>query len=148
FEFYVATVVNLRRDWDALANLFMDAKRRAYLYKAFPHLADAISTQLTISVYMGIAQLFDSPETFNDPKKANLVLRRVIDDLAPAAGTAERKSIEADYSAMEPTVKLIKKWRNVVGAHRSLTTILALVDYMKSGKTQPHPLPHIPLMKL
>ncbi len=146
FEFFRASVVNLRRDWDALSHLFMDAKRRAYLKSHLPNLEDRISTLLTVSVYMGIACLFDSPMTFNDPGKSNLILRRVIDDLAPPKGTPERARIEADHLAMKPTVKLIKDWRNVIGAHWSLPTTIALVDYIKSGHKQPHPLPHIPLM--
>jgi hypothetical protein len=49
---------------------------------------------------------------------------------------------------MEPIVKLIKDWRNKVGAHRSLMITIELVDYIRSGHTKPHPLPHIPLMKV
>lgn len=146
FDFFLASVAKLRRDWDALANLFMDAKRRAYLTKNVPVLGDCISTLLTVSVYMEIAQLFDPLMTFNDHRKSNLVLRRVIDDMAPPVGTAERTQIEADYMAMESTVKLIKEWRNVMGAHRNLITTIRLTDYVRSGHKQPHPLPHIPLM--
>ena len=49
---------------------------------------------------------------------------------------------------MEPTIKLIKEWRNAIGAHRSLTTAIALVDYTAGGCKPPHPLPRIPLKLL
>src|SRR5438128_812904 len=84
FDFYRASVATLRQDWDALAQLFMDGTRRAYLDQAVPTLADRVSTLLTVSVYMGVAQFFDPLMTFNHHSKSNLVLRRVIDDLAPA----------------------------------------------------------------
>lgn len=148
FGFFWATVRNIRRDWDAVSCLFGDPKRREFLQKSFPAFADSIGTHLTISVYMGLAQLFDPPESFGDPNKRNLVLRRVIDDVAPPIGSPERTQIENDYKAMEPLVKRLKDWRNAVGAHRSLNTTLALMDYIENGHSTAHPLPHIPLMEL
>jgi hypothetical protein len=145
FVFFVADVVSLCRDWEAFANCFMDKNRREYLQSTLPALADCISTVLTTSVYMKLAQFFDPMETFNDYAKSNLVLRRVIDDIAPPAGTPERHQIEADYDAMEPTIKLIRQRRNSFDAHKSLATTLAIVDYIKSGSTLPHPMPRIPL---
>jgi hypothetical protein len=148
FVFYRASVADILRDWDTLSGVFLNHARAAYLKKHFPVLEDRMSLLFTTSVYMGVAQLFDPLTTFNDHTKSNLVLRRVIDDLAPPVGSSQRKQIDADYVAMQPTVQLIKEWRNVVGAHRSLATVMKIVDYIMSGHTHPHPLPRIPIGKL
>src|SRR5258708_7250308 len=112
FDFYRASVATIRRDWDAFSHFYLDGKRREYLNREVPTLADCVSTSLTVSIYMGLAQLFDPLMTFNQPSKSNLVLRRVIDDMAPPAGTPERAQIDADFVAMGPTIKLVKDWRN------------------------------------
>jgi hypothetical protein len=148
FNFFRAALIRMLTDWDVFRHLFLITDRNSYLQQHAPCLKDSVSTQLTIAVYMGIAQLFDPLATFNDPKHSNLVLRRVIDDLAPAAGTPERNEIEGHYRAMQPTVEKIRKWRNKIGAHRSLTIALELVEYIESGGAKPHPLPFIPIKEV
>lgn len=148
FNFFRAALIRMLTDWDAFRHLFLIIDRNSYLQQQVPHLKDSVSTQLTVAVYMAIAQLFDPLATFNDPKHSNLVLRRVIDDLAPARGTPERNEIEGHYKAMQPTVEKIRKWRNRIGAHRSLTIALELVEYIESGGAKPHPLPFIPIKEV
>jgi hypothetical protein len=148
FNFYRAALIRMLTDWDAFRHLFLINDRNSYLKQHAPRLKDSVSTQLTIAVYMGIAQLFDPLATFNNPKHSNLVLRRVIDDLAPPTGTLGRNEIESHYKAMQPTVEKIKNWRNKIGAHRSLTIALELVEYIESSGAKPHPLPFIPIKEV
>jgi hypothetical protein len=102
----------LRRQWDALNLLFVDLNRPRGLCDLIPDLADAAATAFTVMVYLEIAKLHDPLESMGQPSKRNLVLRRVIDEIAPPTGTPERDKIEAEYMRIQPTVEKIKQWRN------------------------------------
>jgi hypothetical protein len=107
---FAGAVQVLRRQWDSLYFLFVANKdRRRALAHFAPNLSDAAALAFTVMVYMDIAKLHDPVITMNQPNKRNLVLRRVIDEIAPPAGTAERVAIELEFAKIQPTVEKIKE---------------------------------------
>jgi hypothetical protein len=145
---YVGAVDLLRRQWESLYYLFIgDQITHRWIKTAIPALADSVGLSLTVMVYLEIAKLHDPATSMNRPDKRNLVLRRVIDELAPPTGTPARSRIEDEYLKLQPTAAKIKDWRNSVGAHKDLLMSLRVMDHLLN-RSQPHPLPFIPLFEL
>jgi len=140
---FAISVGHIRRQWDALHYLFRVPATKQSLIKITPALSDIIATSLTVTVYILITQLYDPPISMKDPTKRNLVLQRVLDELAPAKGTPERAKIDAEFERVKPTFDKLKIWRNCVGAHKDLTTAIGIVDHILGART--NPIPRIPL---
>ena len=144
---FVSAVGVIRQSWETWHRLFMDDNRcRFDLQANAPTLAETINLSLTITLYMLIAQLNDPEISMNDPHKRNLVLRRVLDSVAPPKGTLARDRIEAHYARMQPTLEKLKQWRNAVGAHKDLMTSLKIMEHLDNPTVTPNPLPFIPVM--
>jgi hypothetical protein len=74
--------------------------------------------------------------------KANLVLRRVIDDLAPPDGTPERATIEKDYAEALALAHPILHARDKLGAHNDLLTNLQVAEHYLFN-TCPYPVKNV-----
>src|SRR5258706_11532254 len=143
---FFASAGMIRKQWDSFHHLFLaNAQRTKAIDALAPELCDAINTALTVIVYQLLAQLNDPVISNNNPQRRNLVLRRVIDEIAPPAGTAQRKKIDADYQAMLTTLDKLKRWRNAVGAHKDLETAFGVIDYMLDPSANVNPIPFIGL---
>jgi hypothetical protein len=140
---FTVAVDTIRGIWEVFDELFLVSQKRSEVMRHFAqHTVSCVEGSLKTFLYMAIAQLNDPAETLNDPAKANLVLARVIDDLAPAPGTADRDAIDVDCATFRASAYPITKWRQKWGAHRDLLKALAVVDHLTAGA--PHPLPEIP----
>lgn len=148
FDTFLAYANILCRHWDALYNLYLIPGRLKFWESFTPYLTDCINTAITASVYLDIAKLNDRVISQNHHGKANLVLRRVIEDLAPSVGTPERNAVEAEYARLLPTVEKLKEWRDKFGAHSDLLRALATLEHLTTGTPPSNPIPFISLREL
>jgi hypothetical protein len=90
-----------------------------------------------LTVQMGISSLL-LDEVYFDKKqtKANLVLRRVIDELVPE-GTPERQSIEPDYAKAISLAEGLNESRDKLLAHNDLEWNLAVMKHDWAGSPYP-----------
>jgi hypothetical protein len=145
---FASSMQLMRRQWNALELLFVDSVQRGKLYAFAPRLCDAIHTALTVTLYLEIVKLHDPLFSNNDVNKSNLVLRRVIDEVAPPVGSRERAAIESDYDKMQPTIKKLKDWRIGFGAHKDLVKSLQMQSHLNNRDREPNPIPRIVVKEL
>jgi hypothetical protein len=89
------------------------------------------------SLFAGIASLFDDLHFNTDPSKANLVLSRVIADLAPLHGTEVRKTIDREFTRATALARRIEFNRDKIGSHNDLVTNLQIEQHYRTGAPYP-----------
>jgi hypothetical protein len=126
---YISLMEDLRQMWAATVEVFNTdhdnlgaVRRRDIINMVAPRLFDCFAQACNLTVLSGIAAMLDPPHSTGNLSKANLVLRRVIDDLAPPEGTPERAAIEKGYAEAIALARPILHARDKLGAHNDLLT--------------------------
>jgi hypothetical protein len=101
------------------------------------NLFDYLEYATVLTVLMGVASFLDKVHMGTDQSKANLVLRRVVNDLAPPVGTPERLKIEADLARAEQLATPIFLTRDKLGAHHDLATNIGVMKHYRHGDAYP-----------
>jgi AbiU2 len=148
FEAYVSIMAFQRRLWETTFDVFLKnppghivnaMTRGDVLDIVAPNLFDVLTHACILTACSNIASLLDPRSSQKDPSKMNLVMRRVVDDLAPPIGTPERAAIEADLGRVDNLAKPILLSRNKIGAHNDLSMNLAIARHYAEATQYPLP---------
>ena len=148
FDAYISIVQFQFRAWQSTLELFLKnpmnigslvMTRNDMMRLVAGELFDALYDASVLNVYSGLAGLLDKEYSLNDQSRANLVLRRVIDDIGPTLGTPERSAVENDFAMLKRLADPITQSRNKAGAHLDLMIAIAILDHHQKGA--PYPLP-------
>lgn len=136
---YIRIVTFQRRVWEASVEMFHKPAaesplaprmtRMQVMHIVAPDLFSVLRDVCVLTVDAGIACLLDPEISMNDPTKPNLVLSRVIADLAPPHGTPARAAVDAAYDELKKLADPIRTSRNKVGAHLDLRVALAILNH-------------------